>query len=131
MLLTNKPCFFQVLDGSPGGFLRDAEILCYPFYAGPSLAHDIPTVISEGNLKDCCKKLTLQQSRFLVIRSRSRQSFRACLGQLSTHSMHRMHSVPFFRLRLLSVTSTFIGQTLLHFPQETHFVSSTLTRSRE
>ena len=32
--------------------------------------------------------------------------------------MHRMHSVPFFRFLELSVTSTSIGQTRLHLPQD-------------
>lgn len=45
MLLANKPCFDEVLDGSPGGFLGDAEILGNPLDAGPSLAHHITAVI--------------------------------------------------------------------------------------
>jgi hypothetical protein len=41
-----------------------------------------------------------------------------------------MHSVPFLRLLELSVTSTSIGHTLLHFPQDTHaeLSVSSLTR---
>ena len=45
IFLADQTCFFKVLNSSPDGFLRNAEILGYPFYAGPSLAHDIPAVI--------------------------------------------------------------------------------------
>ena len=45
IFLADKTCFLKVLDGSPGGFFGDAEILGDPFYAGPSLAHDISAVI--------------------------------------------------------------------------------------
>lgn len=45
IFLADEARFFEVLDGSPGGFLRDAEISGYPFYAGPCLAHHIPAVI--------------------------------------------------------------------------------------
>ena len=45
IFLADETCFFKVLDGSPGGFLGDAEILGDPFYAGPGFAHDITTVI--------------------------------------------------------------------------------------
>lgn len=45
IFLADETCFFKVLDGSPSRFLRDAEILGNPFYAGPSLSHDIPAVI--------------------------------------------------------------------------------------
>ena len=55
----------------------------------------------------------------------------ASFGQFLTHSMHRMHSVPFSRFLELSVTSTFIGHTRLHFPQEMHFSLSHFTRIRE
>lgn len=53
------------------------------------------------------------------------------LGQASTHEKHKMHSVPFNRLRELSETATFIGQTFSHFPQEMHLSVSFFTRSRE
>ena len=56
---------------------------------------------------------------------------KAPFGQFLTHSMHKMHSVPFSRFLELSVTSTFIGQTRLHFPQEMHFSLSHFTRSKE
>ena len=42
----------------------------------------------------------------------------AFLGQVLTHSIHKIHSVPFFRFLELSIISTFIGQTFLHFPHE-------------
>ena len=45
IFLADQTCFLKVLDGSPCGFLRDAEILGHPFYAGPSFTHDIPAVI--------------------------------------------------------------------------------------
>ena len=45
IFLADETCFFEVLDGSPGGFLGDAEILGDAFYAGPCLAHDIPAII--------------------------------------------------------------------------------------
>ena len=48
------------------------------------------------------------------------QCYSAFFGQFFTHSIHKMHSVPFFRFRELSVTSTSIGQTRLHLPQSTH-----------
>ena len=50
----------------------------------------------------------------------------AFLGQVLTHSIHKMHSVPFFRFLELSVISTFIGQTFLHFPQLIHLSVSNL-----
>ena len=55
----------------------------------------------------------------------------AFLGQFFTHSRHRIHSVPFFLLRELSVTSTSIGQTRLHLPQLMHFSLSHVTRNSE
>ncbi len=45
MLLADETCLDEVLDGSPSGFLRDTEILGNPLYAGPSLSHDIFSVI--------------------------------------------------------------------------------------
>ena len=45
IFLADQTRFFEVLDGSPGGLFGDTEILGNPFYAGPSLAHDIPAVI--------------------------------------------------------------------------------------
>jgi hypothetical protein len=45
--------------------------------------------------------------------------------------MHRIHSVPLIRLRELSVTSTSIGHTFLHIPQEMHFSLSHLILIRE
>ena len=55
----------------------------------------------------------------------------AFLGQFLTHSMQRMHSVPFALFLELSVTSTSMGHTLLHFPQEIHLFVLHLTRNRE
>ena len=52
----------------------------------------------------------------------------AFFGQFFTHSMHRIHSVPFLRFLELSVTSTFIGHTRLHFPQDIHFSLSHFIR---
>ena len=45
IFLADETCFLKVLDGSTGGFFRDAEILGDPFHAGPGFAHDIPAVI--------------------------------------------------------------------------------------
>ena len=45
IFLADEACFFKVLDGSPGSFLRDAEVLGDPFYAGPGFANDITAVI--------------------------------------------------------------------------------------
>ena len=56
---------------------------------------------------------------------------KAAFGQFLTHSMHKIHSVPFSRFLELSVTSTFIAQTRLHFPQEMHFSLSHFMRIRE
>ena len=55
----------------------------------------------------------------------------AFFGHALAHSKHRMHSVPFLRLRELSVMSTYMGQTFWHLPQETHLLWSHLTRSSE
>lgn len=55
----------------------------------------------------------------------------AFLGQALTHSIQRMHSVPFFRLLAGSVISTSMGQTRLHFPQEMHFAWSHFILRRE
>lgn len=55
----------------------------------------------------------------------------AFLGQVLTHSMHKIHSVPFFRFLELSIISTFIGQTFSHFPHEIHFSLSHLTLTTE
>ena len=57
------------------------------------------------------------------------QCYSAFFGQFFTHSIHKIHSVPFFRLRELSVTSTSIGQTRLHLPQSTHRSFLHLTRN--
>ena len=54
---------------------------------------------------------------------------RAPFGQLFTHSIQRMHSVPFSLFLELSVTSTFIGHTRLHFPHEIHFSLLHVTRT--
>ena len=45
IFLADETCFFKVLDGSPGGFLGDAEILGNPFYTGPGFTRSIPAVI--------------------------------------------------------------------------------------
>ena len=45
IFLADQTCYFKVLDGSTDVFFRDAEILGDSFHTGPSLAHDIPTVI--------------------------------------------------------------------------------------
>ena len=45
IFLADQTRFLKVLDGSPGGFLRDAEIFGDPFYAGPGFANDITAVI--------------------------------------------------------------------------------------
>lgn len=57
--------------------------------------------------------------------------YSASLGQFFTHSIQRIHSVPLALFLELSVTSTFIGHTLLHFPQEIHFSLSHFIRSSE
>ena len=50
--------------------------------------------------------------------------YSAPFGQFFTHSKQSIHSVPFFRLRELSVASTSIGHTFLHLPQDTHLLLS-------
>lgn len=45
IFLADETCFLKVLDGSPGGFLGDAEFPGNPFYTGKTLAHHIPVVI--------------------------------------------------------------------------------------
>lgn len=57
--------------------------------------------------------------------------YSASFGQFLMHSRHRIHSVPFFRLLELSVTSTSIGHTFLHLPQDTHLLLSHSIRSNE
>ena len=64
--------------------------------------------------------------RFVLVYYPEVQS--AFFGQFFTHSMHRIHSVPFLRFLELSVTSTFIGHTRLHFPQDIHFSLSHFIR---
>ncbi len=70
MLLANKPRINEVLDGSPGGFLRDAEILGYPLDAGPSLTHHITAVI-QINVDELCPvgKLVISVQFFKVRQS--------------------------------------------------------------
>ena len=46
----------------------------------------------------------------------------AFLGHCETHSIQKIHSVPFLRDLRLSVISTSIGQARLHLPQEIHLV---------
>lgn len=83
------------------------------------------------------KRLNKGESRRIpssrrVIRQGGRsRRYSAFLGQALTHSRQSMHSVPFLRRYVLSVTSTSMGQTCLHFPQETHFSVSHRTRSSE
>ena len=55
----------------------------------------------------------------------------APFGQFLAHSIHKIHSVPFSLFLELSVTSTFIGHTFLHFPQEMHLSLSHFTRITE
>ena len=74
-----------------------------------------------------CRKRRL---RYSVFRPTGRSIQSAPLGQFLTHSIQRIHSVPFFLFLELSVTSTFIGHTLLHLPQEIHFSLSHVTRRR-
>ena len=57
--------------------------------------------------------------------------YNAFFGQLFTHSRQRIHSVPFSLFLELSVISTSIGHTRLHFPQEIHLLLSHFIRSRE
>lgn len=59
------------------------------------------------------------------------KAYSAFFGQFFTHSKQRIHSVPFFRFRELSVTSTSIGHTFLHLPQEIHLLLSHLICNRE
>ena len=57
--------------------------------------------------------------------------YNASFGQFLAHSKQRIHSVPFFRFLELSVTSTSIGHTFLHFPQDIHLLLSHLIRNSE
>ena len=57
--------------------------------------------------------------------------FNAPTGHAFLQFWHKMHSVAFFRLRELLLTSTSIGQTFRHLSQWMHFSSSHLTRSSE
>lgn len=69
-------------------------------------------------------KYPLRQLSTLII------PYNAFLGQAFTHSKHKMQSVPFCRFLELSVTSTSMGQTLLHLPQEMHLLLSQVTLVR-
>ena len=61
--------------------------------------------------------------------SRATEAYSAFLGHAFTHSMHRMHSVPFSRLRASSSMSTFMGQTRRHFPHWMHLSWSQVMRA--
>lgn len=63
--------------------------------------------------------------------NRSRSYYKASFGQCFTHSIHRIHSVPFDLFLELSVTSTSIGHTFLHLPQEIHLLLSHFIRTSE
>ncbi len=79
MLFADQPCFDEVLDGSPCGFLRDAEILGNPFHAGPGLTHHITAVIqidvdelrSMGKLVISVQFFKVRQSDHLLIAVRT------------------------------------------------------------
>ena len=45
IFLADETCLFEVLDRSPDGLFRDAEILGNSFYTGPGFAHYITTII--------------------------------------------------------------------------------------
>ena len=67
---------------------------------------------------------------FLQIRLKDVNSNSFCsafLGHTCVHSKHRIQSVPFCRFLELSVTSTSIGQTFLHIPQDIHLLVSHVT----
>lgn len=55
----------------------------------------------------------------------------AFFGHSCTHLRHWIHSVPFFRLRLLSNISTSIGQALMHLLHLIHFCSAQRIRNKE
>jgi len=55
------------------------------------------------------------------VRSLIYSVYSASFGQALLHSIQSIHSVPFSRFRELSVTFTFIGHILSHFPHEMHF----------
>ena len=93
---------------------------------------------------------TISQFRGLRFRGRLKDTFRmeescsrpyahtecvrcysAFFGQFLTHSMHRMHSVPFSRLRESSSMSTSIGHTRRHLPHSTHLPWSHVILSSE
>lgn len=46
IFLAQQPRFFKVLDGSPDGFIGDAEILGDPFHAGPGLTLTVTAVLT-------------------------------------------------------------------------------------
>ena len=79
----------------------------------------------------------LQMDGWLVIETKRFDWYKnkiyhsAFFGHTFPHSIQRIHSVPFLRLLELSVTSTFIGHTRLHFPQEIHRSLLHLIRSSE
>ena len=74
--------------------------------------------------------MPIQVSPFLLISVNGLYQS-AFLGQVFTHSMHKTHSVPFILFLELSVTSTFIGHTRLHLPQEIHLLLSHWMRDNE
>ena len=83
-----------------------------PYSVVCSLSRFLNNSLSAISLSPCHQKLyTITYDSY---------NLNASFGHLSIHSIQRMHSVPFFRFRELSVTSTFIGHTRLHFPHEMH-----------
>ena len=58
-------------------------------------------------------------------------AYNASFGQLFTHSKQKIHSVPFLRFLELSVISTSIGHTLLHFPHDMHLLVSHFILNKE
>ena len=101
------------------------QVLCKPMFK----LSVIRSSLRKRPLPDGCHRRVL--FRYPVVMFPAGSYHSASFGQFLTHSMQRMHSVPFFRLLELSVTSTSIGQTRLHFPQEIHLFLSHVTRNRE
>ena len=70
-------------------------------------------------------------SAFLFSYALENVIYNAFLEQAVMHSVHSRHSVPFFLLPELPVTSTSIWQTSLHLPQNTHLSLSQVALGSE
>lgn len=114
----------------PLGYLSQAISSGHLLQRPPSSARPPLPAISLGYLSQAVFPLFSSFSfAFLRAATAAHYNRSDLAGHSSMQRIHKMHSVPFTRLRELSVISTSIGHTCLHLPQCRHFSSSFFTRS--